>query len=222
MEEKDLNIGIELEGDETEEISSPISHNYNYSYTDVFELEDVNERRFLINSDIDEGVIDTIGYHIMRCNRLDKGIAVNEREPIILYINTDGGQVSAGYSIIDIIKTSLTPVYTVNLGKCYSMGFLIAIAGHKRYCMPSATYLMHDGSNFGYDSTAKLKDRIDFETGQVEEYTKQYVLSNTKISKSVYDKKYRIEWYMYGEEAKKYGVVDYIVGKDCTLDEILN
>ena len=72
-----------------------------------------------------------------------------------------------------------------------------------------------------WDSMSKLKDRMEFETGQMEKHTKEYVLSRTTISDELYDNKYRTEWYMYPEEAKENGVVTHIVGKDCEIDDIL-
>lgn len=194
---------------------------FNMCLTDQFEIEDYTGRRLYINTNIDEGVIETIVYHIMRYNRLDKGKPVEERKPIILYLNSNGGSVPDGYGLIDAITNSITPVYTVNQAYCYSMGFLIFIAGHKRFAMPSSTFLMHDGSSFAWDSTAKMKDRVDFETGQVEKYTKDYIISHTKIDEKLYDEKYRVEWYFYPTEGKQHGVVDFIVGKDCTIDEII-
>ena len=70
-------------------------------------------------------------------------------------------------------------------------------------------------------STAKMKDRVDFEAGQVEVHTKNYIIGQTKIDEKLYDEKYRVEWYFYPEEAKSVGVCDCIVGKDCTIDEII-
>lgn len=109
--------------------ASDIEEVFNYCYTDKFEMEDVDNRRLFINSEIDENIIDGAVYHILRYNRLDKDIPVNERKPIIIYINSPGGNVTDGYSLIDVMLTSKTPVYTVNLGIAYSMGFLIYIAG---------------------------------------------------------------------------------------------
>lgn len=194
---------------------------YNYGWTDKFDIEDIEERRLYINDNIDSEVVDSIVYHIMRYNRQDKGIDVKDRKPIILYLNSNGGSVPDGYAVIDAIINSITPVYTVNQGYCYSMGFLIFLAGHKRYCMPSATFLMHDGSTMAWDSTAKAKDRMDFETRQVEEYTEKYIMSRTAIDEKLYDEKYRVEWYFYPTEAKQNGVLDYVVGVDCTIDEIV-
>lgn len=198
-----------------------IKKTMNISYPDVYEMEDLEERRLYINSGVDEEVIDTIVYHILRYNREDKGLKPEERKPIYLYINSPGGSVCDGYGLIDVIQSSITPVYTINQALCASMGFLIFLAGHKRYSMLRSEFLMHDGSTAGWDSTAKMKDRMDFETKQLEQMTKEYIMSRTAIDNDLYDAKYRVEWYMLPNEAKKHGIVDYIVGVDCTIDEIL-
>lgn len=47
------------------------------------------------------------------------------------------------------------------------------------------------------------------------------VIERTNIDESFYDKQYRVEYYFLPEEAKKIGAADYIVGKDCSLNDIL-
>ena len=198
-----------------------IHETYNYSYSDRFDFEDLENRRIYINCDIDENVIDSAVYHIFRYNRLDRDIPAEERKPIIIYINTPGGIVTDGYCLIDAIRSSITPVYTVNIGTCYSMGFLIFSAGKKRYCMQSSTFLCHDGFSGAIDSMNKLRDRVEFETGEMEEYTMNYIIEQTKITKKQYTANKRKEWYFYPNEAKELGVTDCIVGVDCDIYEIL-
>ncbi|MCD8290015.1 MAG: ATP-dependent Clp protease proteolytic subunit, partial [Prevotella sp.] len=194
---------------------------YNYCYEDKYELEDVENRRLYLNSEVDESVVDNLVYHIFRFNRLDKDLPVDERKPIILYINSPGGSVTDGFALIDAIIQSKTPVYTVNIGSAYSMGFLIFIAGKHRYSMPNATFLCHDGSSVAWDSMSKLKDRVEFEAGQMEEHTKDYILAQTDITDKMYERNKRIEWYFYPDEGKKLGVVTHIVGTDCDFDSII-
>lgn len=198
-----------------------LNEQYSYCYEDRFNFEDLEGRRIYLNCEIDENVMDSAVYHILRFNRLDKGIPVEARKPIILYINSPGGNVIDGYGLIDVIRESKTPVYTVNLAFAASMGFLIFIAGHKRYSLPRAEFLLHDGSTGDIGSMLKVKDRIDFEANQVAEMTKQYVLDRTSIDEATYNEKLRVEWYFLPEEGKKIGAVDYIVGKDCSIDEIV-
>ena len=51
--------------------------------------------------------------------------------------------------------------------------------------------------------------------------TKEYVLSYSNISEDSYDSNYRREWYFLVNEGKSLGIVDYIIGEDCPLSEIL-
>lgn len=190
-------------------------------YHNKFDLEDLDNRKLYLGSVIDGSSIDSVVYHILRYNRLDKGIPKEERKPIILYINSPGGNVSDGFGVIDAILTSETPVYTVNQALCASMGFLIFIAGHKRYSMPRAEFLLHDGSTFIFDSSGKAKDRIEFESVQLEGITKSLVIEQTKIESDLYDNKHRAEWWMLPKEAKELGVIDYIVGVDVSINEIV-
>ena len=194
---------------------------YNLCYTEKYDIEDYDDRRLFLNSEIDESVITSIAYHILRYNRLDKGKPIEERKPILLYLNSPGGSVSDGLGLIDTILQSKTPVYTINQALCASMGFLIFIAGHKRYTMKHSEFLMHDGSTFTWDSTAKAKDRLDFETNELEKSMRDYIISRTNIDEQLYEEKYRVEWYMLSDIAKQYGVCDYIIGEDCDLDEII-
>lgn len=193
----------------------------NYCLADKDELYDREHRRLYLNSEIDESIIDGLAYMIMKYNRDDIGKAVDERDAIILYINSPGGSVTDGFGLIDIMLASKTPVYTVNQGICYSMGFLIFLAGQNRYAMKNSTFLCHDGSSFAFGSMAKLKDRLEFETGQMEKHIMDYILSRTIISEKLYKKNYKTEWYMYPEEAKQYEVVTHIVGEDCDIEAII-
>lgn len=193
---------------------------YNYCYEDKFAEEDLENRRLYLNSDIDENVIDSIVYHIIRYNRIDKGIPQEQRKPIILYINSPGGSVADGYGVIDVILTSKTPIYTVNIANCLSMALLIFIAGHKRYAMPHSEFLLHDGASGGFDSSNKMQDRMKFESEQIESMTKDFIVKNTKITNEQYEMNLRKEWYFLPKEGKELGVVDCIVGEDCSVEEI--
>ena len=176
------------------DIDREISKVYNYNYADKFDIEDNEQRRIYLNCEIDESIVDSAVYHILRYNRLDKDIPIEDRIPIKIYINSPGGSVSDGYALIDAIRLSKTPVYTINLALAASMGFLIFIAGHKRYCMPHAEFLMHDGSTMGFDSTAKMRDRMEFETVELEKETRKYIMSRTNIDENLYIFPFRLHW----------------------------
>lgn len=187
---------------------------------DLFYLKDLQQRKLFLNDDITSLTIESVVKHIMQFNKEDKGIDTDERQPILLYVSSNGGCVDAGFGLIDVIQSSKTPVYTINLGFQYSMGFLIGLAGHKRFATKNAKFLMHDGSNFIYNSGAKAQDQMEFQR-KVEARIKEYILSRSKLTSEEYDGKLRVEWYLFADEAKEKGFVDYIVGVDCDVDEVI-
>lgn len=187
---------------------------------DLFYLKDLQQRKLFLNDDITSLTIESVVKHIMQFNKEDKGIDTDERQPILLYVSSNGGCVDAGFELIDVIQSSKTPVYTINLGFQYSMGFLIGLAGHKRFATKNAKFLMHDGSNFIYNSGAKAQDQMEFQR-KVEARIKEYILSRSRLTSEEYDGKLRVEWYLFADEAKEKGFVDYIVGVDCDVDEVI-
>lgn len=187
---------------------------------DIFYLKDLKQRKLFLSEDVNQYSVGDIVKNILQYNREDYGLPSEGRKPILLYVSSNGGEVDAGFELINAILCSKTPVYTINLGYQYSMGFLIGLAGHRRYAMEHSKFLLHDGSNFIYNSGAKAQDQMEFNR-KVEDRVKQYILSRSKLASEEYDSKLRVEWYMFSDEAKEKGFVDYIIGKDCDIDEII-
>lgn len=187
---------------------------------EIFYLKDLKQRKLFLNTDVEQLSVGEIVKHIMQYNKEDIGVEPDKRTPIILYVSSNGGEVDSGFELIDVIMASKTPVFTVNLGYQYSMGFLIGLAGTKRFAMRNAKFLMHDGSNFVYNSGAKAQDQMEFQR-RVEDRIKQYILSRSKITSKEYDSKLRVEWYLFADEAKGKGFCDYIIGDDCDIDEVI-
>ncbi len=67
------------------------------------------------------------------------------KQDIHLYVNSPGGSVSAGLSIIDTMKFIQCDVATYIMGQAASMGSVIATSGTKgkRYTLTNARNLMH-------------------------------------------------------------------------------
>lgn len=187
---------------------------------DLFYLQDTKLRKFFLNREIDQEGVHEIARHILQINAEDKNIPPDVRKPILLYVISNGGEVDSGFELIDVIEASKTPVYTINLGYQYSMGFLIGLAGHKRFATKNAKFLMHDGSNFVWNSGAKAQDQMDFNR-RVEARIRDYVISHSKVTPEEYDSKLRVEWYLFADEAKEKGFTDYIIGEDCDLGVIV-
>lgn len=170
------------------------------------------DRCILWNDEIEDGFVE-LYQDILRWNKedIDNGVKRENAKPIKVYINSDGGSVSAVFTIIDLLLMSYTPVITIGLGKCYSSGGLLLMAGHKRLLLPNCTVLIHDGQSGSYGAIGKMLDNLEF-TKELEVKIKNYILSRTTISEDDYDKNYRRDWWIFANDAvEKYNIADKIV-----------
>lgn len=200
-----------------EEIMSDV---HDVKINDYFYLKNLEQRKIFFTGEVNMYSVKDVISHIIQFNREDDeaNIAIEDRVPIKLYISSEGGDVESGFGLINIILASQTPVITINLSYQYSMGFLVGLAGHVRYAVPNAIFLMHDGVTYINDSDSKVQDRAEFNKA-INERIKRYVLSRSDLTSEEYDSKRRVEWYMYADEAKEHGFVDYIIGEDINPED---
>lgn len=147
---------------------------------------------------------------ILRYNREDKGLPLEERKPIMLYIDSHGGDVTGALVLSHIIMMSKTPVYTVNMCACFSASGVILACGHKRYALKGSSVLIHSGLTYlggtreQADSAKKFVDKSDKKFNDI-------LFKQTKIDQKTYRSKAPKDWFLDDEECLKYGVVDEIV-----------
>ena len=182
-------------------------------------MEDLEKRKLFLEGEINEETFRQIGYYILKFNEEDKDIPVDKRKPIKLYVCCYGGSVISGLTLINIMRSSITPIHTIVVGQAYSMAFYIGISGHKRFAFPQSTYLIHDGGIGIQTSSGKVKDYVAFDD-QINKKLQALVTEYTKLTVEELGEKERVEWYLFAGEAKEKGIVDYIIGEDCTLEEV--
>jgi len=166
--------------------------------------------------DVDEGTL-LIIKQILRWNREDKDLPVNKRKPIFLYCFSFGGDLDICNSIIDTIRLSKTPVYTVNAGRCMSAAAYIYIAGHKRFIMPHSYFLFHQGSGTVGGTAAEMKAQMEQYNKQVEDLS-ELMRTYTKYSDDKIKTNIMTEWYVRADEALENGVCDKLIK---SLDELI-
>jgi ATP-dependent Clp protease protease subunit len=166
----------------------------------------------LINKDSAKAVIE----EILRINREDAERERREkdfkREPIELVVNSNGGAVYDGLSIVAAIESSKTPVYTYVYGYAMSMGLLIAVSGHKRLCSKFATFMYHQISTKPYGKLEEVRSSLE-ESLRLEAIYDDYLLSRANIRKSDLDEVKRLKknWYISAEEALALKLIDEII-----------
>lgn len=174
------------------------------------------ERKFYLDFDIEESTME-LHRMILRWNIEDKGIPVESRKPIWIYIFSSGGYLSYMWSLVDLITMSQTPVYTVNLGQCASAASLIYMAGHKRFMFPNAKVLIHEGSaTLGGDAN-KVQDAAESYKKELKAM-KEYILNRTSIPRTQLMKKRNNDWELDAAYCLENHVCDVVVSN---LDEVL-
>lgn len=180
------------------------------NFDDVLTLNSCYDRQLLVG-DIEEGLGLSIESLIKFYNQMDEeeNIPIEERKPIKIFINSNGGDLSETFTIIDSIALSKTPVWTINIGKAYSGGFFIFIAGDRRIAYPYSSFLYHEG-NASSDGTANQFENFSTFYKRRLKLLKQHTLANTKISEEKYEEIRKDDFWMMAEDALKLGVADEI------------
>ena len=133
-----------------------------------------------------------------------------EREPIKLYIYTYGGVCYAGFALIDAIRASKTPVYTIVLGTAMSMGIFIFNAGHKRLIGEHATLMYHDVSlHLDTEMTEGIK--IELAEGlRLQKMGIQFLTEYSLVEESVINDyiNRKADWFIPAEEAIRLKIAD--------------
>jgi ATP-dependent Clp protease protease subunit len=137
---------------------------------------------------------------------------------IAFWIHSPGGSVPSMLAIRDVMKLVPCDVSTLALGIAYSAGqFLLSAGAHgKRWAMPHARILMHQGSA-GIAGTAV---DIELQAGDLR-HTRDTVLrliaeDTGQAVERVFEDSLHDRWYT-AAEAMEYGFIDGIVG---SFDEV--
>jgi ATP-dependent Clp protease, protease subunit len=180
------------------------------------------ERNLMISDRIDrESVSDTIK-SIISINRDDDEMDAEyknwSRPPILLYLNTYGGSVYDGLSLINAIETSRTPVNTIAIGSAMSMGLFILVAGHKRMAGQYSTIMYHQISDFAWDKLEGIKDQVK-EAERIEKICERILYRRSQVPEETIEqyKKNKSEWYIPADEALSLGIIDEVIRESGAL-----
>ena len=80
--------------------------------------------------------------------------------PIWLHVQSNGGNLYAGFSFADQIATIKTPVYSIAEGCCASAATIISLACTKRYAFPNSFMLIHQLRSIMWGSYEEFKDEM--------------------------------------------------------------
>lgn len=184
--------------------------------TNQQQLLDTNDfnsgRNYHLRGDVSDVSVHAIVKNILKHNEEDKGKSYSSRKPIKLNIESYGGGVNEGLSLVSTILESQTPVYTFCRGRAMSMGFFLFISGHKRFVSRYASLMYHDVSG-GLVGKAEAMVKSLEQSVRLRDYLISLTLETTNIKKETLDKYVTLkeEWYLTSSEALELGVADELI-----------
>lgn len=180
-------------------------------FSDVINLKCSLDREIFLG-DITVGTGALIASIISFWNKIDKDIVNKYKEPIKIYIDSEGGSLTDTFTIIDAISLSDVPVYTIVTGTAYSGGCLVALSGHKRYAFPHASFMLHEGSTSTGGDSHKFINYSKFYQKQLNQL-KDIVIKHTNMTDEFYESIKRDDYWLSADEAIEKGIIDEIVEK---------
>jgi len=140
---------------------------------------------------------------------------------INFYINSPGGLVTAGLAVYDTMQYIKPDITTVCIGQAASMGAVLLAAGtkSKRYSLPNSRILIHQpmGGFQGQASDIEIQAK---EILRMKDRLNQILMKHTGKALDDIQRDTDRDFFMSGEEARKYGIIDHVIANRDDLDRL--
>jgi len=138
--------------------------------------------------------------------------AENPEAPILVTINSPGGEAYTGLGIYDTLRFTPCPVYTLVNGLCASAGIVILLSGDadKRFTLPSSRFMIHQPSG-GAQGTAS---DIEIKADNMKVLRKMYfdiIAERCGHESDAVAERSKRDFWLSAQEAADYGLVSKIV-----------
>ena len=172
----------------------------------IVELKFLEQRKIFLWGQVDDDSAQDIVSKLLYLESVKPG------EKITFFINSPGGIVTSGLSILDTMNLISSPVSTVCMGLAASMGSLLLSAGEKgqRFIYPLGEVMIHQPS-IGY-----LQGRASDLEIHAKQILKTKTLSAEILAKNCNQpleqilKDFERDYWMNAQESVEYGIVDGI------------
>ena len=135
---------------------------------------------------------------------------------IYMYINSGGGEVTAGMAIYDCMQFIKPDVSTIVMGQACSMGSLLSTAGAagKRLMLPHARHMIHQPSGGARGQATDIQIQAQ-EILKMKQYLTQIYVDHNSAGKTFDEFAADMErdFFMSAQEALAYGLVDEVITK---------
>jgi len=140
-------------------------------------------------------------------------------DPIKVFIDSPGGDVDAGYAILDMIRFVKPDVHMIGMGLVASAGALILLASPKemRYGLPNSHYLIHQPLS-GMRGVATDIEIHAREIERTRSRINELMAKETGKPIEQIEKDTDRDFWMNADEAKDYGLITKIITNRTELE----
>jgi ATP-dependent Clp protease protease subunit len=172
---------------------------------DIYSLL-LRERIIFLGTPINDQVSNLMVAQLLFLDREDPERQIN------MYINCPGGGIYAGLAIYDTMQQVSAPISTVAVGVTASFGTVLLAAGERglRYALPHATIHLHQplGGAQGQSTDIEIQAK---EILRLKEELNTILVNHTGQTREIIERDTERDFYMDGEAAKAYGIVDHVL-----------
>lgn len=139
----------------------------------------------------------------------------NPEKDIMLYINSPGGSVTAGFAIYDTMQHIRADVSTICLGQAASMGAFLLSSGTKgkRMALPHSRVLIHQPLGGAQGQATDIEIQAA-EIIRIKKSLNDILAANTGQSLKKIEKDTDRDYIMTPQEALEYGMIDKVISRD--------
>jgi ATP-dependent Clp protease protease subunit len=166
----------------------------------------LRERIIFLGTPIDDMVANLIVAQLLLLD------SENPEKDIMLYINSPGGSVTAGFAIYDTMQHIRADVSTICLGQAASMGAFLLSSGTKgkRMALPHSRVLIHQPLGGAQGQATDIEIQAA-EIIRIKKSLNEILSKNTGQSIKKIEKDTDRDYIMTPEEALEYGMIDKVV-----------
>ncbi|MDO8283028.1 MAG: ATP-dependent Clp endopeptidase proteolytic subunit ClpP [Thermodesulfovibrionia bacterium] len=166
----------------------------------------LKDRIVFLGSPVDDNVANTVIAQLLFLQTEDPD------KDIHLYVNSPGGAVSAGLAIYDTMQYIKPDIATYCIGQAASMGALLLSAGTKgkRFSLPHSRVMIHQPTGGAYGQASDIEIHAK-EILKIKDSLNKILAKHTGQDVNKVREDTERDYFMSGEEAKKYGIVDEVI-----------
>lgn len=141
---------------------------------------------------------------------------------INFYINSPGGSVTAGLAVYDTMQYIKPDIATVCIGQAASMGAILLAAGAKgkRYSLPHSRIMIHQPLGGSQGQAADIAIQAQ-EILRMRDVLNDILCYHTEKPLEQVQKDTDRDFFMSGEQAREYGIVDNVMASRDDLDRLV-